>query len=82
MSNATVDVIAPRELIIPQKIGSAQTTTASTGTIGMSGSNLMLYDGATWDRIASAPPDNLISGQFTTLSGALQFSGGLLIAVL
>lgn len=53
-ANAVVDVIAPRQLIIPTSTPAATIANAQTGTIVMSGAKLYVYSGTAWEIITSA----------------------------
>ena len=48
MANATVDVIAPKAIILPKIPLADQLTTVATGTIGISGATLVFFYGTTW----------------------------------
>ena len=53
----TVDVIAPKQIIIPSAdptSGAAYIANAQTGTLVMSGAKLYVFSGAGWELITSA----------------------------
>ena len=64
-------VIAPRELILPEKTTAQMLSTAKKGTLAISGSSLAYHDGTNWF--------GGVSGIFTLSGAVLTFSGGLLI---
>jgi hypothetical protein len=48
------DVLFPVSLILPSFPSAKQTTTAKTGTIGMSGATLVFYNGSAWVQVTAA----------------------------
>lgn len=79
MSYGNLEVLAPREIIIPSKASANQLTTANTGTLNISGSKLIFFDGTNYRQIAAHQSPG-INGTFVLSGATLTFSGGLLVA--
>lgn len=48
MATGTVDVIAPKELVLPTLVVADQLTTAPTGSLAISGAFLIYHNGTKW----------------------------------
>lgn len=54
MSSLDISQIAPESIILPSIPVASQLASANIGTIGMSGANLMFFNGSAWKRVTAS----------------------------